>query len=280
MILRTVDLYQECNIARGAAKRGYLTLYLHEDLPELRVHRSRPAMLVIPGGAYAFLSQREGTPVATEFYAAGYQTFLLDYDIAPAHYPAQILQAAMAMLYIRRNAALLGVAQSRVAAAGFSAGGHLLGCISAIWDDPALRAAFGDECVSVRPDASVYGYPVVSCDPAVAHADSFKNFCGDAVRAEDYSIDRRVGNACSPAFIWANTPDDLVTPENALLLYRAYLRAGVRAELHIFRDGRHGMSVCTAECDERTPLPAECGYVRPWLDLCKNFLGTLGFTVC
>lgn len=278
MIEETVDLYDYFGAERKGATRGYLRCLRHEGLPEMGRALLRPAMLVIPGGGYVVVSQREGWPVALTFFGAGYETFTLEYDVAPVSYPAQIEQAAMAMAYIRRNAQAFGILPDKVAAIGFSAGGHLLGCISAIWDDPAIAAVLGDACAAARPDASVYGYPVVTAGEC-EHEESFENFCRKAVKAETYSIERRVRPECSPAFIWANTPDSVVPVQNALCLYEAYLQAGVPVELHIFRDGWHGMTVCTEETEPSVPIRPECAYVRPWVDLCRNFLKTLGFAV-
>ena len=48
--------------------------YIHED-------KARPAILVIPGGGYWFVSCREGEIVAKEFYDRGYNTFVLTYTV-------------------------------------------------------------------------------------------------------------------------------------------------------------------------------------------------------
>ena len=47
--------------------------YLHEDETE------RPAILVVPGGAYIAVAPSEGELVALKFYEMGYQTFVLTY---------------------------------------------------------------------------------------------------------------------------------------------------------------------------------------------------------
>lgn len=280
MITETIDLLSYFGLKRKDEKNGKLVVYRHSAMPEMGdAAAHRPAMLVIPGGGYGFVSQREADPVAWEYFVEGYDVFVLQYDIAPLTYPVQITQAAMAMMYIRKNAEQFHILPDKIAAIGFSAGGHLLGCISTLWDDPAVRDLFGDECVKVRPDASVYSYAVISSDPKIAHLGSFENFCGKAVNADDYSIDKKVRPACKPAFIWANTPDTCVPPQNSLRLYEAYLNAGVPVELHIFREGWHGMSVCKEEIEHTRPVSEPCIYTRQWIQLCKTFLKTLGFCV-
>ena len=234
-------------------------------------------MLVIPGGAYAFWSEREGEPVALRYYAAGFDCFVLEYDIAPVSYPAQILQAGMAMLYLRKEAEALSIDPAHIAAVGFSAGGHLCGCISYLWDDAALRAAFGEECARIRPDAAILSYPVVSADKEVSHADSFRNFCGNAVSPQKYSLEKHIRPAAPPTFVWATSQDALVPPQNALLLYASLLRQGVAAELHLFDRGPHGMSVCAEDVAFADWDKDAMAHAAHWLPLSLEFLRARGF---
>ena len=114
MICERIDLYAYFGIRREGEREGHLLSYRHPQFAELGERRVRPAMLVIPGGAYAFWSEREGEPVALRYYAAGFDCFVLEYDIAPVSYPAQILQAGMAMLYLRKEAELYPEAKTYV----------------------------------------------------------------------------------------------------------------------------------------------------------------------
>lgn len=144
MILEKVDLYEYFGRERCGKEKGSLTAYLHTPIREMGIKERRPAILVIPGGGYAFVSGREGEPVALAFYAQGFNAFVLDYSVAPAfHYPAPLLEAGMAMLYIRERADALGCTEDKIAAIGFSAGGHLAGLISLFYEDKALKEAFG-----------------------------------------------------------------------------------------------------------------------------------------
>ena len=44
-----------------------LTTYILDDSPEMLMGKKRPAVLVCPGGAYMFCSDREAEPVAIRF---------------------------------------------------------------------------------------------------------------------------------------------------------------------------------------------------------------------
>ena len=279
MTIQTIDLFEYFSLPRDGAKAGTLTAYRHGDMPEQRCKKIRPAILVIPGGGYGFVSAREAQPVAMRYFAEGFDAFVLDYDVAPACYPVQIREAGMAMLYLRREAKNLDIDEKYIAAVGFSAGGHLLGCISLLWDDPALRELFGGECEKIRPDASVYSYAVISSGEHISHGGSFANFCGGKVKKEDYSLEHKVRADAAPSFIWATTTDDCVPVENSVLLYSALHRAGVPAELHLFSEGGHGMSVCDAEVNDCDPQDGVCPHVRHWLELSAEFLRARGFAV-
>ena len=58
-----------------------LTTYLIDDSRELMNGRKRPAILICPGGAYMFCSDREAEPVALRFMAMGYHAFVLRYSV-------------------------------------------------------------------------------------------------------------------------------------------------------------------------------------------------------
>ena len=279
MTVETIDLYDYFKLPRSGAKKGILTAYRHGQFTELQVKKRRAAMLVLPGGAYAMVSQREAEPVALRYFAEGLDAFVLDYDVAPKHYPTQLLQAGMAMLYLRREAGSLYIDDEHIAAIGFSAGGHLCGCISLLWDDPALVQAFGkEECVRIRPDASVLSYPVVTFGEWHSHGGSFENFCGDAVKKEDYSPEKTERSSASPCFLWANTTDEVGPPDNAVLLYSALRRAGVPAELHVFEQGWHGMSLCNGEVEQEEVNDAVRAHVSHWIELSVEFLRAHGFS--
>lgn len=277
MILETIDLYRYFGSERGEKKGGYLHSYRHGQMEELGVKKVRPALLVIPGGGYAFLSQREGEPIALRFFAEGFDTFVLDYDLAPQfHYPTQLEQAAMAMVYLRREAERLDIDPAHVGAIGFSAGGHLCGCITLLWDDPAVRALFGDDCGMVRPDASVLSYAVVTAGK-YRHDGSIRKFCADKVPPEAYSLEKRAREDAPPVFLWATTADDCVPVENSVMLYSALHEKGVPAELHVFAEGWHGLSTCDEEVNAAPPSEKFFPHVRHWMELAAEFFRARGF---
>lgn len=268
MILEKIDLYEYFRTERTEEIKGFLHAYRHGDMTEMPKRR-RPALLLFPGGSYLHVAERESEPPALWYFGKGFDVFILEYDTAPLHYPTQIVQAGMAMLYLRREEKALNL-NDKIAALGFSAGGHLCGCISFLWDDPALSDSFGKECEKIRPEASIFAYPVVTSRSEFCNRRTFENFCKDVVPYENYSLERKVRPCAPPCFLWTTSADELVPVQNSVLLYRALISAGVSAEFHAFEKGSHGMADCSAET-ARIPMGI-AGHARHWLELSAEFL--------
>ena len=57
-----------------------LTTYVLQDSPDLLAGKSRPAILICPGGGYFNCSDREAEPIALRFAGMGYHCFVLRYS--------------------------------------------------------------------------------------------------------------------------------------------------------------------------------------------------------
>lgn len=276
MIYETVDLYAVNGRARGSFQKGFLHIYVPHSTQELRP-KTRPAVIVCPGGGYEYCSEREAEPLAIRFMTAGYAAFVLDYEIRTPH-PAPLLQACMAIKYIRENAARFGIDPHHIAVMGFSAGGHLACSLATLYEEGAKLMGVPSE--TLRPDAAILSYPVISSQEGILHEGTHNVISGgDPALREKLSLERRVTKDTPPAFIWHTQTDDCVLAENSLLLASAYRKAGVPFELHIFEHGRHGLSLANHETgntdDENYILPE----IAVWVDLALTWLKNRGFAV-
>ena len=210
----------------------------------------RPAVLVIPGGGYCCVCEStEGTPIANRFDALGYQTFVLNYRIAPAKFPAALEDGMRAMRLIRGNAAEWGVLPDAIAACGFSAGGHLAASLGTITF--AAKAENGDrfDAVDPVPNALLLCYPVLLSD-RFGHVGSRRRYFGipdDQVPTPEqddlFQLPRHVTAATPPAFLWTSVEDAVVPMENSLAFMEAMRGKGRPCELHVFARGPHGMQL-------------------------------------
>ena len=272
MITERVDLYEYFGLKRPQNGCGYLVTYVHDPM-ESRPNRLRPAMLVIGGGGYSYGSQREKKPIAFKFLAESYNAFVLEYSCAPVAYPAQLNEGLMAMVYIRENAAKLGVIADRVAAIGFSAGGHLCAMLANLFDSEDSKKLLGDKASLARPDAVILSYPVISSGEK-AHRGSFDNICaGNAELEKSLSLENRVKENSSPAFIWATANDGCVPSENSLYYALACKKHDVPFELHVFADGQHGLSLANEEVFTVNEP------VQIWVKLALVWLKNRGFCI-
>ena len=198
-----------------------LTGYIHEPNPEFSHIKSYPAILVLPGGGFRFCSAREAEPIAAAYYAKGYQAFVLDYttvtkkpDAVMAD-PMNDVQLALGL--IRDNANEYYINPSKVAMIGFSGGSHLA----------SASATHGP----IRPNVLLLGYP------GIIHSDLRALDCPDIVE----SIDKNT----PPTFLFVTRNDPVTPPRHALAYVMAMDQCGNDYELHIFKDGTHGLSLAT-----------------------------------
>ena len=244
--------------------------YLRDRTVEMPAFNTRPAILILPGGGYAWCSRREADPVAMQFLQAGYNVFTLYYtcrsdETVPALRWQPLIDAAGAILHIRRNAEQFGTDPAKIAICGFSAGGHLA-LSGAVLDIPG-------ETAQQRPNAVILGYPVITAGE-FAHRGSFVQLAGseDAAAQQAFTLEDKVTSDTPPVFVWHTMEDKTVPVENTLLLLAALRRADVPCEAHLFEKGAHGTSISTAEVDAADPHRAH------WVALCLEWLGeTFGF---
>lgn len=273
MILNTVDLYAHFGLEKPAHGKGILTCLIQEPASEFCPNRKYPAMLVIPGGGYSMVSQREALPVAYHFLTKGYSAFVLDYAVAPAMFPTALREAAMAMRYIRQ---LPHIRTNLVAAMGFSAGGHLCGTLSTMYDCPELEgfASAGQ----ARPDASALCYPVlVGWGPT--HDGTFQNISGgdEALRMR-LSLEKQVRPDMPPVFLWHTRDDAAVPVRNSLIMANALEEAGISFAMHIYRTGRHGLSLADETVYRKDIMPDVISPdVSHWMPALLSWLKEEGF---
>ena len=254
----------------GSAAR--LSVYARDPAGALADETPRWGVLILPGGGYGVVAPAEGEPVALAFLAAGMQAFVLEYSVAPARWPQAFLEAAAAVAFLRKNAQRYRIHPHRIAVCGFSAGGHLAGCLCNLWGDPLIRTELGLAPTDVRPDAGVLCYPVISAALS-AGGSTFPNLLGEDWKQSgrvDLSLETSVTPTNPPAFLWTTWEDGSVPMENTLAYAAALRRQGVPFDLHVFQHGLHAMGLATDECardgEHRDPRAAG------WHPLCVSWL--------
>lgn len=240
-----------------------VTGYLHEAYEQMHYHLVRPAIVICPGGAYAFLCNREADPPALHFFGKGYNVFILRYSVgAEAGEYRPIRQLAEAVSTVRKNSEKWHIHPDRIAVMGFSAGGHLAASLGVLWHRSDITLQ--DDC---KPNAMVLCYPVLSLGE-YAHEESARNVSGgNTEMRQQLSLELHVSSKTAPAFIWHAINDPGVPIESTMLMASALKRNNVPFECHMFETGEHGKSICNQESDSPAP------HCAPWVSLCATWLG-------
>lgn len=261
-----------------------LTTYIQEDSPELMNGRGRGAVLVCPGGGYFYCSDREGEPVALAFAAQGYHAFVLRYSVyshnrgrntmeniipdlsAPwtagegnAH-PGPMRDIGKAMLFIKEHAEEWHIDPDKIAICGFSAGGHNCAMYSVYYNKPVITEYLGIEPAGIKPAASIIAYPLSDFFEVMKYPDHptaemwggfIRSFIGENQTDDEFlrklSPCMLVDEDTPPMFLWTTAADQLVDPMHTLKLAYALEEKNIPYELHIFEEGRHGLSLATQE---------------------------------
>ena len=233
---------------------------MHE--PQMSVHLPTAelangcAVIVNPGGGYRILaSDHEGLQVARWLNRHGIAAFVLRYRVGP-DYPTSIslLDGQRAVRLIRSRAATLNIDVDRIGMLGFSAGGHLALAVATSGDDGNAQAPDAIDRYSCRINFAVPVYAV-------------SNGAKRGRKADEYTpTDEWVNPQTPPCFIVHTHEDTIVPASQATLIYEALLRAGVKAELHIFNDGEHGVGLAAGDPD-----------VAEWPKMLRRWLRRRGF---
>ena len=72
-----------------------LYTYILDNFEEIDSNRTRPLVLICPGGGYEFTSDREAEAVAVQYIARGFHACVLRYSVAPAEFPPVPLRTGM-----------------------------------------------------------------------------------------------------------------------------------------------------------------------------------------
>lgn len=97
------------------------------SIPAADGTKIKGAVMINPGGAFAYRSPAEGLPVAEELSKYGYQCFVVNYRLQPYTQQEAALDLARGIRYVRAHADDYGINPDNIATIGFSAGGILSG---------------------------------------------------------------------------------------------------------------------------------------------------------
>ena len=260
---------------------GKMVYYLSSEAHITQGHpqrlHPRPFVIIVPGGGYHMVCEREAEPMAMAFLNRGFNCAVLYYSVDTAKFPTALVQLAKAMADARENAEEYNIDPERISLFGASAGGHLAASLGVFWNRGFLKEHTGLEPSLIKPNSMVLAYPVITSGEK-AHRNSFNYLLGnraeDAEMLELLSLEKQISHDVPPAFIWTTREDAFVPVENSLMFAAALQRGGVKYELHIYPTGEHGSGLCTPETIMVGDI-SEYAHMAGWFDNAVRFLNTL-----
>jgi acetyl esterase/lipase len=217
---------------------------------------------------------KEGYEIGRWLAARGYTVFVLFYRLPGEGWRAgadvALADAQRSMRLIRARARDYGISPDRVAAMGFSAGGHVCSDLATRFAAPVYDPVDAADRLSARPDIAAPIYAVQSMTLPLAHPGSRELLIGKAAsRATEtaHSTAANVARDTPPCFLVHAEDDPTVDVGNSLEFRAALKAAGVPVETHLFTAGGHGFGLRRA-----MGKPAEI-----WPELFLAWARTQGF---
>ena len=247
MIVKNLELKNYFDFLGEDDRNPSVDVYLPYDSLDRQDYK-RPCLVICPGGGYAFCSPREAEPIALKFLPEGFNVFVLWYSVAPYKFPTQIREVAALMELIHNNAKEWNCDTDKISIMGFSAGAHLAGHYSTMFDCEEVRELFPS---SKAPKASILCYPVISAKEGKCHVGSFENLVGhyplNDEEMKKFSLEYCVKDNTPPAFLWHTATDTCVPVYSSLAYANALSEHNISFELRIFPEGQHGVATCDSQ---------------------------------
>lgn len=281
-----------------------LTTYLLDDSEEMLIGKSRPAVLICPGGGYMFTSDREAEPLALRFASMGYHAFVLRYSVFSnsglafpdpkkddiymnSTYPNPIREIGKALLIINEHAEEWKVRSDQIVLSGYSAGAHNCALYCVNWNKPVITDYFNSPQEGLKPAAAILGYGVydfeLQKDFKTESADEWQVKLNDAFNfayfgktkvTDDLILSsspaQLVDKDTPPMFLWATREDNVVSVTQTTGMAHALAMKGIPFETHVYEKGHHGLSLSTqATAKSKEDIIHE---VDNWIGLAETWL--------
>ena len=206
-----------------------------------------PAILMVHGGAWRTGHRGHMSKVSQSAAKRGYIAVSINYRLAPKHkFPAQIEDCKAAVRWMRTNSKEYGIDPERIAAYGYSAGGHLA-CLLGTTD---AEDGFDEEskqdkdAVSTKVQAIVAGGAPCNFQFIPRKSDSLAYWLGGS-RAEKPDVYVKASPTTfvtkddAPAFFFHGEKDRLVPTMSCKFMSAALKNAGVNSEVLIIEGTGH-----------------------------------------
>ncbi|KRM33320.1 esterase lipase family protein [Agrilactobacillus composti DSM 18527 = JCM 14202] len=189
------------------------------DIYQSNTDEKLPGIVIIGGGSYKKLKERDTERVALTFATHAFQTFVVNYPVLEKkNYDDAKTAIAQAFYYVVQHSRELGVDIDKLGIIGFSAGGQ-------------LAADYGNEA-GTHAKFVMLGYPAI------------KPTLDKKMGIQSRDVSQLVSPQTPPTFIWGSINDELTPFLDHIHVYTAALaKHNVPFEAHEFGTGNHGIAL-------------------------------------
>jgi len=252
---RELEILRDLPYAATGNARQRLDLYL----PLSRARARHPVVVYLHSGGWVSGDKAEGERFLAPLVETGrFAGVSAGYRLADdATWPAQLHDVQAAVRWVRANSQRYGLDPDRIAAWGWSAGGHLALMLGTTADVPALDGRLGPHAeeslrvTAVVNQAGISDLVAIDTTPVGRDNRALLRFASrllgtaprDAVdRAREASPVTHASPGDAPVFTFHGTADRTVPYDQAVRLHRALRDAGVPATLEtVLRAGHVGL---------------------------------------
>ena len=226
-------------------KKAHSFIYFHSPGKDLAAHfffppghepqsASAPVILFLHGGMWDLSMATQFVPHALHFAARGAVCMCVEYRVAGennSNSPVDALEdTAMAMVFLRKNAAILGINPEKIVLGGSGSGAHLALCCATL---PEIGKEPGKHC---RPCALFLFSPIVNTTRKGVGGESFMS----EEEAKHFSPSEYVPQAgLPPCMLYHGKNDRLIPVEVVAKFAKRYGKKKNRCELIEFEGAGH-----------------------------------------
>lgn len=233
----------------------------------------RPILLVLPGGAYRYCSDREAEPVALRANSYGMHAVVLRYTCLPENNALELndilAEVEYALNWIDSIEESYYVDKSKIFVVGFSAGGHLAAWSSIKFSKRIAAAALAYAAIGFTEEQFdfIFNYTIENSDEQFSEEDLKQ---GKQMRALFTDAPINALHSDVPRTFLFHTADDNVVPAVQSLAYsQKLIELGIPCELHMYEAGGHGLSL--ADQTTMTYAHQDNPRVQSWFELAVEF---------
>lgn len=272
MIHKTIKLKDHFNNINSEAT---LTSYVIENSNEYSKNRKRKTIIVLPGGGYGFLSDREAEPVALRFAGYDINAFVLRYSVHPLNYPYPLIEVIASLAYLYRNSEEYNIDVNSISIIGFSAGGHLAASAGVYYKNKDLLNLLNIKEEEINIAGLILSYPVISMYEDTHGGSRNALTHNDPQLMEMFSVEKHITKDFPKTFIWTTVFDTIVPSVNTTMLINELAKNKITFESHIYPMCDHGLSLADESVfsdDVDKEYIKEAEPIKEWVDLAIKFI--------